>query len=133
MTGKKINSIVLIDDSEADNFLHKKVIRNSNITEDITVFKNAREALDWLSTPDEIGVYPGPDIVFLDINMPGMNGWEFLDAYSNLSGKQLANILIVMLTNSTNPADRKKAEKIEMVGGFVNKPLTVEMLNGIAA
>lgn len=131
MLDTKIKSIVLIDDSDADNFLHKKIIQQANVAEDVIVFTQAKEALGWLSAAGEQGGYPSPDLIFLDINMPGMNGWEFLEAYETLPDETRSRVLIVMLTNSLNPKDWQRAESIGMITGFLTKPLTIDSLHKI--
>lgn len=123
---QELNCIMLIDDNDDDNFYHKMVIREADITKQIEVAESGFEALDFLKKGDLI-----PELIFLDINMPAMNGWEFLDEYRKLSEEQKARIVIIMLTTSLNPADRKKAEKIPEINGFETKPLTVEMLKRI--
>lgn len=121
---KKLNCILLIDDSAPDNRYHQIVIEAMNITNKIQVAINGQEALDFLK---ETSQNP-PDLIFLDINMPKMNGWEFLEAYKDLEEKQKAKITIVMLTTSLNPEDKKRAEGIDDVDGFINKPLTEEVI-----
>lgn len=119
----KLNSILLVDDDEAANFLHTMIIKQLDCTENIITKENGVEALDYLrSTID--GIYPQPDLILLDINMPIMDGWEFLGEYEKLKDDQLAKIVIVMLTTSLNPDDRKKAEVIPDISGFISKPLS---------
>ena len=66
---RKLKNILLIDDSKADNFIHERVINKAEVAEKITVTSGAREALDYLSTSVD-GIYPNPELIFLDINMP---------------------------------------------------------------
>lgn len=72
-----------------------------------------------------------PNIIFLDINMPKMNGWEFLEAYKELKAGQKAKVLVVMLTTSINPSDKKRAEQFPDIIGFNSKPLTEQMISQI--
>jgi CheY-like chemotaxis protein len=125
----KLNCILLVDDDEPTNFLNQMVIEELDIAEQIRIAQNGQEALTYLKktgTGDEN--FPLPDLILLDINMPAMNGWEFLERYSHLPDHQKANVIIVMLTTSFNPDDRAKANEISEVTGFETKPLTVDKL-----
>ena len=121
----KLNCVLLIDDNEDDNEFHQIVINRMGITDNIQVAENGIEALKFLQTNEIL-----PELIFLDINMPKMNGWEFLEEYKklNLNKKQ---VIILMLTTSVNPADMEKAKKIEEISGFKVKPLTTAMLTEI--
>lgn len=69
-----------------------------------------------------------PNLIFLDINMPVMNGWEFLDAYEELSDDLKAEVVVMMLTTSSNPDDASKAKEYEVLQDFMTKPLSPEVL-----
>ena len=127
---EKLNTIMLIDDSEADNFLHKRVITKADVCNNVVVTFGGAEALTYLQTAID-GVYSCPDIVFLDINMPGMNGWDFLEEYEKLPEEMQAQMLVCMLTTSEAHEDREKADKYGVVEEFSHKPLTKKMLLGI--
>ena len=132
---KKLKCILLIDDDEATNFLNKIIIERANLTEHIQVAQSGQEALDYLTNQgdflEEGKGYPQPDLIFLDINMPAMNGWEFLDEYKKLRDEQKARIVIVMLTTSLNPDDELKARKIPEISNYKNKPISQEMLREV--
>lgn len=124
---KKLNCILLIDDNSADNYFHQIVIRQMNITERIAVVTDGVEAMEFLENdPDG-----PPDLIFLDINMPRMNGWEFLEKYKHLDPKKKSKTVIVMLTTSAHPKDLEKAKELEEVKGYNVKPLSEEMLQEI--
>lgn len=126
----KLNCILLVDDDEPTNFLNKMILEDVNCAEDVKVAESGLSALNYLeNATGEKG--SSPDLIFLDINMPAMNGWEFLERYSNLEKQHKANVVIVMLTTSLNPDDRAKASKIPDVSGFETKPLTPEKLESI--
>lgn len=118
---------MLIDDDEDDNYFHQIVIDEMNVTNHVEVALNGIEALNFLK--QEIKTLP--DLIFLDINMPKMNGWEFLEEHKKLSEAQKAKIIVVMLTTSSNPEDKKRAEQYGDVTDFNSKPLTKEMLTVI--
>ena len=127
---QKLDKIMLIDDSKSDNFIHARRIRKHGTAEEIVIKYSGAEALEYLSTPVD-DVYPAPDLIFLDINMPGMSGWEFLDEYHKLPEEQKGKIILTMLTTSVAAIDRKKAEAHDDISGFEEKPITSEMLDRI--
>ena len=127
---KKLNCILLIDDDEPINFLHKMVIEKSRCAEKVVVKMNGIDALEYLRSEVD-GQHPQPDLIFLDINMPAMNGWEFLEEYKTLSENMLAKLVVVMLTTSLNPDDHDKAKAFGQIKGFHNKPLNEASLNKI--
>lgn len=124
---RKLNCILLIDDDEPTNYLHKMVIEEADCTEQVIAVESGQEALDYLHSKPN-GKHPRPELIFLDINMPAMNGWEFLQHYKGLDIAKKGDVIVVMLTTSLHPADLEKADKIGDINGFRNKPLTVEML-----
>lgn len=123
---QKLNCILLVDDDHEDSYFHKLVIDEMDITNSVQVAENGIEALEFLKNNPVV-----PELIFLDINMPKMNGWEFLEQYKHLDKSRKARITIVMLTTSVNPDDLKKAREMEDVTGYKTKPLSVEMLNEI--
>lgn len=125
---KKINCILLIDDNPADNTYHKIIIEEAEVCNCILIYTKAEEALEYIvnvKTPS-LEDSPKPDLIFLDINMPGMNGFEFLEKYNSLAVDVKSKIMIVMLTTSLNPDDKTRALENEDVTQFFTKPLTVE-------
>ena len=127
----KLNSILLIDDDEATNFIHQLVIQDHGSCNHIITKLNGQEAFDYLSTPNENGL-PNPDIIFVDINMPTLDGWGFLEKYQSKFGSHPSKI-IVMLTTSLNKYDKERAESMKVISEFRNKPLSTEILDEILA
>ncbi len=125
---KKLNQIVLVDDEESSNFLNQVIIRQSKLVESVVAFEESRAALDKLK--ESILEGTAPELVLLDINMPQMNGWEFVDEFSKLVNGN-SPTKIVMLTSSINPKDQERAESLSYVSEFRSKPLTTEMLSEI--
>jgi CheY-like chemotaxis protein len=126
----QLNCILLIDDDEPTNFLNKMTLEQTGCTRHIRVAQSGQEALEYLQCcgPDEAGWSPRPDLIFLDINMPAMDGWEFLERYRSLPSEQKADIVLIMLTTSLNPDDELKTQTIPEVSGFENKPLSQQRL-----
>jgi CheY-like chemotaxis protein len=125
---KKLKCIMLIDDNPDDNFYHERVIKRSNAADIVISKESGMAALEYLQTKNE-HAHAHPDLIFLDINMPGMNGWEFLKAYEKLDEDLQSQAIVVMLTTSENPDDKMKA--MTVVPDFKTKPLTAEMLEEI--
>jgi CheY-like chemotaxis protein len=124
---KKLDKVLLIDDSKADNFIHKRVIKKADITDNIIVKYSGQSALEYLTTKED-GHYPTPELVFLDINMPGMDGWEFLEEYEKLKEEQRAGIIVCMLTTSIAEKDQQRANNYAKISSYRHKPLTDQML-----
>jgi CheY-like chemotaxis protein len=127
---KKINCILLVDDNPADNEFHKIIIDDSNVCKTVQVATTGRNALDYIikSGSSASEEFPKPDLIFLDINMPGMNGFEFLEEYHKLDEKLKSKIVIIMLSTSLNPDDSERARQIKEVTEFMNKPLMSDSL-----
>lgn len=127
---KKLKNVLLIDDSESDNFYHERKIRKMGITDNIHICYSGQEALDFLKSELE-GIHPQPTLIFLDINMPGMNGWEFLQEYEKLEVAQQGEVVLTMLSNSIDERDRSRSNDFKAVQGFYSKPLSEDYLISI--
>jgi CheY-like chemotaxis protein len=121
---RKLDCILLVDDSHEDNRYHQIIIKEMDIVNRIDFALNGQEALAYLKKENQMP----PELIFLDINMPRMNGWEFLEEYKYLDTVQKARVVIMILTTSANPDDLKKAKEIEEVTGFETKPLSKEIM-----
>jgi CheY-like chemotaxis protein len=121
---------MLVDDNADDNFIHARVIKRSNAAANVIEKRTGRDALEYLkSRKNDRDTHP--DLILLDINMPGMNGWEFLEEYNKLDEQLQSQAIIVMLTTSDNPDDKVKAKARNIASDFRTKPLTKGMLEEI--
>ena len=125
---EKHKRIALIDDDPIINLIHTKIITKGTDFQ-VMVYTNAQKAVEqfssWLeSQPDQL-----PDVIFLDINMPIMDGWEFLDAFQKMPAVILERCKVFMLTSSINSEDIEKSRHYKSVYDFISKPLTPEKLS----
>lgn len=114
--------IVLIDDDPINNLINKRLIRKLDLSSNIIEFLEAEKALKYLRSIDDMK----QTLIFLDINMPVMNGWDFLGQYAEIKNKR--KDMIIMLSSSINYQDRQKSLENNCVEGFIEKPLTIEKL-----
>lgn len=128
---RKFDLVLLIDDEPADNYLHKRVIDRAGVADQLMIFESAREALEFLDSPGPDGERPRPDLIFLDINMPALNGWEFLEEIDRRGLGEGLGAVIFMVSTSMNPSDVQRAEEMPLVSGYVSKHLNAEALAGI--
>ena len=110
-------NILLVDDEQISNFINKKLIEHIDASIHIIAFNDAEEAFCRLPCIQ-------PDLIFLDINMPVMSGWDFL----NKMAAEAVDFKVVILTSSVNTIDRKTAAKYKNVIGYVEKPATPSSL-----
>ncbi len=122
--------IMVVDDNQIDRYIAEKTIRKYHFAEDILQMPSAVEALKYLSTAAQ-GAGMLPEVILLDINMPEMNGFEFLEKYAELPEMTRANTTVFILSTSLNEDDIQTAEQNPYVKKFLNKPLNEETLNTI--
>lgn len=120
MNSGMVDTTVLIDDSDIDLFIQRRFLEVYNFSKKLISYKSAEEALRWLSSIN--GESP-PDIIFLDLNMPNVDGFGFLDAFKTLPQKIRDQTRIVVLTSSNSQKDRELVFAYKNVIHFVTKPL----------
>jgi len=123
ITSYKFRNALLIDDNHIDNMINKRILLNHDIAENIHVSISGAEALHYLdehqNDPDLF-----PDLIFLDIRMPEMDGFQFLDAYEQLQTPLKSSTIIYMLSSSLDPTDQRKVAENKYVFKFMGKPLS---------
>jgi CheY-like chemotaxis protein len=119
---KKLKRFLLIDDSKSTNFFNKKIIEKVQCVEEVFIVENGKQALDHIQS--EII----PEVIFLDINMPVMNGWEFISEYQKLDNSYKGSIIVLMLGAELSKEDQEKAEHILEIREYAQKMLTKEIV-----
>lgn len=126
-------SILLVDDDEINNFISIKLIKKVLLNTEITACLNGRFAIDELIEISHKDASKLPDYILLDINMPIMNGWEFLDEYEKLKIDKAGKTKIYIISSSVFSNDISKAKTYASVKDFVSKPLNIEKINELFA
>jgi CheY-like chemotaxis protein len=129
----KLN-IMLIDDNKIDLFITKKIIENAAMESCVRTFERASSAINFLKIFEKKKEHQDvfiPEVILLDINMPEMNGFQFLKEFSKLENLRDKSIKIYMLSSSTNIHDVIKIKSEKHCVGFISKPLTNKSLNQI--
>ncbi len=120
-----MRQILLIDDDPIVNFIHSKVIQSQFPKSEVLVFNNGLTALEYIKGHRQLSY-----LIFLDLNMPVMNGWDFLNAVA-AEESELA-LQIHVLTSSIDPQDKIRAQKNKLVNSYLSKPLKFEDLQNLA-
>ena len=126
-----IKDIFLIDDDGLVNFLNQEIIKDSYPDKNVRSFESATEALDTIRQIAHSSEELLPQLILLDINMPVMDGWEFLEAFEQLPKRVSDNCKVVMHTSSIDPRDVEKAKTFQTVADYITKPLTAQTMTKI--
>lgn len=127
----KYKIIMLIDDNELDNFVNQKIIEGNNFAEKIYVNSSGRSATEFIQNILVISNNDTdlmPEVIFVDLNMPIMDGFQFIEKFELLINTSTKKFKLIILTTSINQEDKKKALKFKNNILFLNKPLTDESL-----
>lgn len=126
----KVKHIALVDDDDIYVFLTKRVIESTHLVDLLKVFDNGIDALNFL-IENKNNLDALPEIILLDINMPIMNGWQFLEEYTKLNPTIGKKITIYLCSSSIMPIDIARAKSISEVSDFIIKPLSLDKLRDI--
>ncbi|MCK8523612.1 response regulator [Aquimarina sp. D1M17] len=128
----QIGLACIIDDDSMYVNLVKKIIEAKKLCKNLMIFPNGMEALDYFEALlTSLNKKCIPEIIFLDLNMPIMDGWEFLDNFTKIKNKLGKTITLYIVSSSINPTDIEKARQISMVKDYLIKPVTIEDLEAI--
>lgn len=123
---------MLLDDNDLDNFINQKMIEAGHFAARIYVNTSSKSALEFLSNLSMISTEGNtifPEIIFVDLNMPMMDGFQFIENLKKTQAEKFPSLKLVILTSSNNPNDRQRAAALSDKITFLNKPLTPEMLS----
>lgn len=123
---RKLNTVMLVDDDEITNFINENLIQDLEIANQILVATNGQESIQKLLVFEAEGK-DLPELILLDINMPVMNGFEFLEEYQKIDFTSEKPIVLIVLTSSENESDIQKIQKSAVVD-YLNKPLTEQKI-----
>ncbi len=129
MNNARYSKVLLIDDNEIDNFINERMITSSLFSREVTVKNSADAALDYLRSLQDPGEFP--EIIFLDLNMPEKDGFDFLIEFEQLPVALKEKGKIVVLSSSISPEDINRASSNIYVYKYVNKPLNEKYLDAI--
>jgi CheY-like chemotaxis protein len=126
-----LDTILCVDDDPITLMLCKMVINKASFSNKIITAKNGEEALSYFKSFNSASTdehFTKPQLIFLDLNMPVMGGWEFLDCFSTSEYSEYNTIKVIILSSTIDPEDLEKAKKYPMVLDFLSKPISKEML-----
>ena len=128
---KRLKKIFIIDDDLIYTKLLSRLLKIRDICENVVVFRNGKEALDYFTYNVTSEEFLFPELILVDLNMPIMSGWEFLEEFSKIKSNFMKLPPFYIVSSSINPNDIAKAEKIDFVCSYISKPISMEVFERI--
>ncbi|TAE08322.1 MAG: response regulator [Bacteroidetes bacterium] len=128
---KQFNNVLLVEDDPITVLVCERIIKMTGFAQQVRVANNGQEALDFLQEMGSQNSENLPELIFLDINMPVMNGWEFLQKFGSVQQLFTHTPDIYILSSTVDPEDFKRAQQFAIVKSFISKPLVKEHLEEI--
>jgi CheY-like chemotaxis protein len=126
-----VNKLMIVDDYELSNYITGKIVEHSGLAEKADSFYSGKAALRYLKSNSSMRQGDYPDLIFLDLNLYDMKGWDFLSEYIKLKESYRRKITLFLLTNSIAEKDREQAKQFPCIKGYLQKPLTMGMIQEI--
>jgi CheY-like chemotaxis protein len=128
---RTLEHVLIVDDDHVNNFICENIILKTGFSKNVTSFSNAEDSLIYLRKLQSESENP-PDLIFLDINMPDINGWAYLEEFKKLKGSKTGEIPIIMLSSSIYKDDKSRSLSYDSVVDFVSKPISKTVLENIS-
>jgi CheY-like chemotaxis protein len=127
---KKVQRAFIIDDDEVYIYAIKRLIKIQNLCDEVIVFTDGKQAVDYLEEHQNDGT-PMPDVIMIDVNMPVLDGWGFIDAFQKMDLNLSNKTKLFMVSSSIDPRDVKKAKEIQLIIKYIFKPITFDELKEV--
>lgn len=129
----KLKHILIVDDDQINNLFSQIILEDANVCNMVSVCHSTLEALELLRSMSSSAEAPFPDLILLDINMPELDGFDFLERYHMLGYNEMYSTAISMFSTSNEPAHVERVKQFSSVIGFIQKPLSMATLHNILA
>lgn len=129
MNSTMVNTACIIDDDNIYVSLIKKIIQSKNLCSELLIFNNGQQSMNYFK--ENINKDKIPEIILLDLNMPVMDGWEFLEKFSKIKDNLQKEIKLYVVSSSINPSDVNRAKSSPAVQDYLIKPVHIKNLESI--